>query len=68
MNPVIIDNCVVSFNENIIHICSIKLMKKKYPNLNIDSLQIITYGSKLEDNRILSQLVSGLMSFDDLFN
>jgi len=67
MNPVIIDNCVVSkYNEGI-HICPIKLMKQNYPNINIHSLQKITYGNKTNDKYILSKLSSGSMKFDDLF-
>lgn len=67
LNCLIIDNCIVSkSNTNIISIYPIKLFKKMNPRLNIDSLRKITYGNRIEDNRIISQLSIGMLNFEDL--
>ena len=67
MNPVIIDNHVIFFDDKNIHIYSLHIVKKNYPNIDVDSLQTITYGNKDEDNRILNQLAIGLITVNDLF-
>ena len=67
MNSVIIDNCVVSkFMENGVRITPINLKQKLNPNFNISSLLKITYGSKVKDNKILSDLCEGILKFEDL--
>ena len=68
MNSIIIDNCVVSkFMDNGIKITPISLIKKQNSTFNIHSLQKITYGNRLEDNRILNNLSTGILTFEDLF-
>lgn len=67
MNKVIIDNCVVSkCMQNGVCIRSIKLKQKINPNLNINSLPTISYGSKFNDNQVIHQLCDGLLQFNDL--
>lgn len=66
MEAVIIDNCVVSrFMTDGLSIKPIKLAVKN-PNFNLLSLDKITYGNRLKDNRVLQQLADGLVNFDDL--
>ena len=68
MNSVIIDNCVVSkFMGNGLKITPISLKKKQNPTFNIHSLQKITYGNRVEDNKILNKLSDGILTFEDLF-
>lgn len=67
MNAIIIDNCIViKVSETVIRITTFNLAKKMNPNLNIDSLPKITYGSRYEDNKIISKLASGMILFEDL--
>jgi hypothetical protein len=69
-NAIVIDNCVVSklTEEGRYGICihSIKLAKKLNPALDIDSLPKIAYGSRGKDNRVITQLAAGTMSFEDV--
>ena len=68
MDNIVIDNCVVSrFMGNGVKIAPIRLFQKLNPNFNVNSLQKITYGSRREDNNILSGLCTGNLKFDDLF-
>ena len=66
MNSFIIDNCVVSKLEGGISIIPIKLVLKKNPNTNINSIRKITYGTRYNDNKILSELSDGVLNFNDL--
>lgn len=69
MNTIVIDNCIVSkFMENGISIKPIHLAKKINPQLNIDSLQKITYGDKQKDNYVISQLIDGQLKYEDLIS
>ena len=62
-----IDNCVVSnIPNNGVKIRSIKLERKMNPTLNIEGLHKISFGSKKEDNRIISLLCDGVWYFEDL--
>ena len=63
MESFIIDNLIVSkFMDNGISISPINLAKN--PSLNIDGLQKITYGSKVKDHIILSQLSHGTLTYE----
>lgn len=70
MNSVVIDNCIVSkfIGNGIrgIRILPISLAKKMNPQLDIVSLQKITYGSRMKDNYIISQLAQGLLKYENL--
>lgn len=67
MESIIIDNCIVSkFMDNGVCITSIKLAKKENPLLNINSLQKITYGSRKNDNLILTKLSNGTLKYEDI--
>ena len=67
MNSIIIDNCIVSkFMENGLRIIPICLKQKLNPNFDIISLQKITYGSRINDHKIISQLAKGILKFKDL--
>ena len=67
MNAVIIDNCIVSkFMGNGLRIRPISLEKKIKPTFNINSLKKITYGSRLNDNKIIQQLADGILKYEDL--
>ena len=67
MNSVIIDNCIVSkFMGNGVRIRPISLEQKMNPNFNVNSLQKINYGSRLNDNKIIQQLCDGLLKYEDL--
>ena len=67
MESIVIDNCVVSkFMGNGIRITPISLAKKINPSLNIDLLQKKTYGSRKNDNSILSQLTCGVLNYEDI--
>ena len=68
MESIIIDNCIISnFSGNGIRITPISLVKKYNPSLNIDLLQKITYGSRINDNSVITQLASGLLKYEDIF-
>ena len=67
MNSVIIDNCIVSkLMGNGLRIRPISLELKMNPNFNINSLQKIGYGSRLNDNKIIQQLCDGILKYEDL--
>lgn len=67
MNAVIIDNCIVSkFMGNGLKIRPISLEQKINPSFNINSLKKITYGSRLNDNKIIQQLSDGILKYEDL--
>ena len=66
MNSIIIDNCIVSKFENGLRILPIRLKQKLNPNFDISSLQKITYGSMINDHKIISQLAKGILKFEDL--
>ena len=67
MNSVVIDNCIVSkFMGNGLRIRPISLQKKINPNFNINSVKKITYGSRLNDSKILQQLSDGILKYEDL--
>lgn len=67
MNAVIIDNCIVSkFMGNGLRIHPISLEKKFNPTFNINSLKKITYGSRLNDIKIIQQLSDGILKYEDL--
>lgn len=66
MESIIIDNCVVSkLMDGSVRVCPIGLAKKLSPDLDIGSLPKRSYGSRFEDNRILSELTNG-MKFEDV--
>jgi hypothetical protein len=52
---------------NGLKITPISLKKKQNPTFNIHSLQKITYGNRVEDNKILNKLSDGILTFEDLF-
>jgi hypothetical protein len=66
MNSVVIDNCIVSKFTNGIRIRPISLEKKFNPTFNINSLKKITYGSRLNDNKIIQQLSDGILKYEKL--
>ena len=67
MDQVIIDNCVVSrFMGNGVNICPIRLAKKKHPTFEAGLLPRLTFGNRVEDNRVLRELSDGTLNFDDL--
>lgn len=67
MNSVVIDNCIVSkFMGNGLRIRPINLEKKLNPKFNINSLKKITYGSRLNDAKILQQLSDGILKYENL--
>lgn len=67
MNSVLIDNCIVSkFMGNGLRIRPVSLQEKINPNFNINSLKKITYGSRVNDSRILQQLSDGILKYEDL--
>lgn len=67
IESVIIDNCVVSkIQGDIVRISPIHLLIQQDPFINIHLLSKMSYGSKENDNRILSLLTSGLLKFDHL--
>ena len=67
-NRVIIDNCVVIKEVNGIRIIPFKLMKKLFPTVILENMNIktINTGSRYSDNRLLCQLSEGNMKFEDL--
>jgi hypothetical protein len=67
MESIIIDNCIVSkFMGNGVRITPIRLAKKLKPSLNIDLLQKKTYGSRKNDQSILSKLADGVLKYEDI--
>ena len=67
MNSVIIDNCIVSkIIGNGLRIRPISLEEKMNPTFNINSLKKITYGSRLDDNKIIQQLSDGILKYEEL--
>lgn len=63
---VIIANCVVIQDGNVLSITPLKLIRKLQPTLQLDQIQKITTGSKYSDNRLLSHLSDGIVLFEDL--
>jgi hypothetical protein len=66
VSRVIIANCVVIQDGNVLSITPLKLIRKLQPTLQVDQIQKITTGSKYSDNRLLSQLSDGIVLFEDL--
>ena len=67
MNSVIIDNCIVSkIMGNGLRIRPISLEEKMNPTFNINSLKKITYGNRLDDNKIIQQLSDGILKYEEL--
>jgi hypothetical protein len=67
MDQVIIDNCIVSkFMGDGVSIRPINLEKKINPSFDMNSLRRITYGNRMMNNQILSQLSTGILKFEDL--
>ncbi len=67
MERIVIDNCVISkFIGNGICITPISLIKKYNPSLNIDLLQKFQYGSRKNDNLVISQLACGELKYEDI--
>jgi hypothetical protein len=68
MNQFIIDNCIVSRIRDGygIRVSSIKMAKKMNPNLEIETLPKITYGNRKIDNLIISNLINGVIKFEEL--
>ena len=67
IDKVVIDNCIVShFSNNGVCIRTIKLERKMNPNLNINELQKMSFGSKKEDNHVISLLCDGVLKFENL--
>ena len=66
-NSVIIDNCIVSkLIGNGLRIRTISLEKKRNPSFNLNSVKKITYGNRLNDNKIIQQLSDGILKYEDL--
>ena len=61
VSRVIIANCVVIQDGNVLSITPLKLIRKLQPTLQVDQIQKITTGSKYSDNRLLSQLSDGIV-------
>ena len=57
VSRVIIANCVVIQDGNVLSITPLKLIRK----LQLDQIQKITTGSKYSDNRLLSHLSDGIV-------
>ena len=66
VSRVIIANCVVIQDGNVLSITPLKLIRKLQPTLQLDQIQKITTGSKYSDNRLLSHLSDGIVLFEDL--
>ena len=61
VSRVIIANCVVIQDGNVLSITPLKLIRKLQPTLQLDQIQKITTVSKYSDNRLLSQLSDGIV-------
>ena len=61
VSRVIIANCVVIQDGNVLSITPLKLIRKLQPTLQVDQIQKITTGSKYSDNRLLSHLSDGIV-------
>jgi hypothetical protein len=65
VSRVIIANCVVIQDGNVLSITPLKLIRKLQPTLQptlqLDQIQKITTGSKYSDNRLLSHLSDGIV-------
>jgi hypothetical protein len=63
MKRIVIDDYIITFiNDDEIKIRTIKTEKIINPNLNIEALKKITYGSKEKDKHIISLLYDGLLN------
>jgi hypothetical protein len=51
---------------NGLKIQTISLEKKRNPSFNLNSVKKITYGSRLNDNKIIQQLSDGILKYEDL--
>jgi hypothetical protein len=62
MNTILIDNIVINqLNNGVISF-------KKYRTSRRGTLPKYTFGSRVRDNYIISSLISGTMTFDDVLN
>ena len=61
VSRVIIANCVVIQDGNVLSITPLKLIRKLQPTLQLDQIQKNTTGSKYSDNRLLSHLSDGIV-------
>jgi len=52
--------------RNGIVITPIRLAKRRNPTINLELMKKITFGSRKEDNSVLSQLTAGTVTFEDL--
>lgn len=69
MERIMIDNCVITkFTNNGISIMPISLIQKINPLLDLNSINKKTFGSRKQDNLILTSLADGTLKFDDLFS
>lgn len=66
MNRVVIDNLIVTKLGNGVQIRSINMERKINPNFVLENIHKISYGSKKEDNNIISLLCNGTLKFEDL--
>ena len=65
-NNVIIDNVVVSKFGNGVKITPINLFR--LANIKLTGVRKISFGTRLLDNNLLSQLSDGNLKYEDIFN
>lgn len=66
MNAVIIANCLVAKTGHGVRICPLELNQKLNPTFDPQTCPRISYGNRVKDNSVLSQLIAGNLSFEDL--
>jgi hypothetical protein len=67
MQRIIIDHCIVSKHEKGgIWICTIDIAKKMDPMLDIDTIPKISHGNEFKENKLISKLSDGVLTFEDL--
>ena len=62
----IIDNVVVSRNGNGCKIASIAWYTKRGIDINQYNIRRISTGTRLSDNRIITQLAGGVLTYDNV--
>ena len=68
-NIVLIENCVVSkWGNGTCVFSSLRIAKKTYPDMNIESLPRITYGTRMQNHKILSRLSEGTLNWEDFIH
>lgn len=66
MDNIIIDNCVICNLHSGVRICSTKFANKNL-NISVNELQKYTTGNRLNDNKLISKLADGKITYEQLF-